>query len=106
MKGEQKEKGKKLSRARGVLNGFPLWVSSGSLLSRADQEACGLEVLVPSWFEHRLLVTTLMAYFFEVSSFSVITVERLKNDSPNIQGQVVWFVPSSLVLFASVLLYI
>ena len=72
MRAERKEK--RLPRMRGVWNGLPLQAFPGSLSLRTDPEACGLEILVLAWFEQGLLlfITSLMAYFFEVWSFSVI----------------------------------
>ena len=43
---------------------LPLRAYSDSLLLRTDWEACGLEILVWSWFELGLVITSLVAYFF------------------------------------------
>lgn len=91
---------------REVPNGLPLRAFTGSLLWRTVEEVCGLEILGPSWFEQGLLITSLMAYFLEVWSFSVITMKLPKNILPDIQGQVVWFLPLSLVLDTSEFLHL
>lgn len=44
------ERGRKLSRMRGVLSGLPVRDSGGSLLRRTDQEACDLETVVTTCF--------------------------------------------------------
>ena len=41
----------KALRSEKRLSGLPTWVFTDSLLFRADHGACGLVILVMSWFE-------------------------------------------------------
>lgn len=83
MKWRWEQKGaSKLSRARVVLNGLPLRGFRPVFYWRLDQQACGLEVLAPSWSELGQLITPLMADFFRFWSFSVITLTPPKKNAP------------------------
>ena len=83
---------------------LPLKACSESLLLRTDWEACGLEILVLSWFEQRPLITPFMTYFFEVWYFLWLQCSHQRKTLPNSQGRMAWSIPLSHVCSVLVLL--
>lgn len=68
MKQRAERKKYKVSRVRGVPDGLSLWVFTGNLLLKA----CGLEILVSSWFSGPgVLTCSLISGFVHLSIFHI-----------------------------------